>query len=271
MPRTQIGNLTLDYFEAGLGVPVIFIPGITELKEAFAFQFRGLEDSYRIISYDVRRGLKRSTDYTLDLLVQDLHKLLEALNLPNAVICGHSFGGLIALQFAATYPAQTDALVLVSAFASPPPVPQERLIGWISSTGHPLHRSIGASFKVHMTRLLGRKTLDALAMQDEAAAVRLIAREAEKTSRTTITQRMRIIQKTDLRAMLPQIQAPTLVVAGATDRSFFLSSAQELYEHIPKASLEVIEDTGHLCFLSRHDRFNAAVDDFLTEHLAEIS
>ena len=271
MPRTQIGTLTLDYFEAGLGVPMIFIPGITELKEAFAFQFRGLEDSYRIISYDVRRGLKRSTDYTLDLLVQDLRRLLEALNLPNAVICGHSFGGLIALQFAATYPAQTDALVLVSAFASPPPVPQERLIGWISSTGHPLHRSIGASFKVHMTRLLGRKTLDALAMQDEAAAVRLIAREAEKTSRTTITQRMRIIQKTDLRAMLPQIQAPTLVVAGATDRSFFLSSAQELYEHIPKAALEVIEDTGHLCFLSRHDRFNAAVDDFLTEHLAEIS
>lgn len=271
MPRTQIGTLTLDYCEAGIGVPVIFIPGVTEYKEEFAFQFRGLEDSYRLISYDVRRGLKRSTDYTLELLVEDLRKLLDALNLPNAVICGHSFGGLIATQFALTYPARTDALILASAFASPPPVHQDRFAGWISSTGHPFHKSLGTSVKVQVTRLLGRKTSGAVAMQDEVAAVRMIAREAAKTSQTTIGQRMRIAQKADLRSALPAIQAPTLVIAGAKDKAFFLSSAQELYEHIPKATLEVIEDGGHFCFLTRHDQFNAAVDDFLTEHLAEIS
>jgi len=259
LPRAQIGTFTLDYCEAGIGVPVILIPGITEFKEAFAFQFRGLEDSYHLISYDVRRGLKRSTDYTLGLLVEDLRKLLDALNLTNA------------MQFAASYPDLTDALILVSAFTTHPPVPQERLLGWISSTGHPFHKSLGTSFKLQMTRLLGRKTSGALAMQDEVAAVRTIARAAAKTSRTTINQRMRIIQKALIRPALPQIQAPTLVIAGAKDKSCFLASAQELYEHIPKASLEVIEGAGHFCFLTRHDQFNTAVDDFLAERLATIS
>jgi len=268
--RIQINTLTVDYSEAGSGMPVVFIPGITELKEAYAFQFRGLQDSYRIISYDVHRGLKRSADYTLDLLVNDLHNLLDALKLSSTAICGHSFGGLIAMRFAIRFPERTNALVLVSAFPVSPESHQERLLGWISSAGHPFHKSLGTSFKVHISRLLGRKTSGVLAMQDQIAAVRAIAAQATKVSRATINQRMRIIQKTDFRPVLSQIQSPTLVVVGAKDRSFFLSSAQELYESIPDASLEVVEGSGHFCFLTRHDQFNAAVDEFLTERLAEI-
>lgn len=269
MTRIQINSLTIDYCEAGNGIPIIFIPGLTEFKEAFVFQFRGLEDSYRAISYDLRRGLKRSTDYSLDLLVGDLRKLLEALKLNSAVICGHSFGGLIAARFAIQYPEQTDALILASGFASSPQIPQERLINWLSSTGHPFHKSLGTTFKVQMARLLGRGS--SLGMQDEVAAVRMIARQSAKTSQITISQRLKIIQKTDLRRELDQILAPTLVIVGARDKSFFLSSAQELYESIPDASLEVIEGAGHFCFLTRHDQFNTAIDEFLTQHLAELS
>lgn len=250
---------------------MVFIPGITEYKEAFSFQFRGLQDSYHVISYDVRRGLKRSADYTLDLLVEDLRKFLSALKLDNAVICGHSFGGLIAMQFALQYPAETSALVLISSFASPPPVPPDRLLGWISSAGHPFHRSLGTSFRLQVSRLLGRKTSHALTMQNEIDAVRQIARQAAATSRATINQRMRIIQRTDLRSAIPGIQAPTLVVAGSKDRAPFLASAQELYETIPDAALEVIEGGGHFAFLTRHDQFNTVLDEFLTERLAEIA
>ncbi|HUV03680.1 MAG TPA: alpha/beta hydrolase [Armatimonadota bacterium] len=270
MSRIQIKALVLDYSESGTGVPVVFIPGITESKEAFAFQLCGLGDSYRVISYDVHRGLKRSADYTLDLLVNDLRMLLDALKVDSAAICGHSFGGLIAMQFAVQFPERTKALVLVSAFPTSPELRQDRLLGWISSAGHPFHKSLGTSFKVHISRLLGRRTSGALAMRDQVSAVRGIAAQAAKVSRATVNQRMRIIQKTDLRPALSQIQAPTLVVVGAGDRSLFLSSAQELYESIPEASLEVIESGAHFCFLTRHDRFNTAVDEFLTEHLAQL-
>ena len=38
-----------------------------------------------------------------------------------------------------------------------------------------------------------------------------------------------------------------------------------------KASLEVIEGAAHFCFVTRHDQFNTAVDDFLAQRLAAIS
>lgn len=250
---------------------MVFIPGITEYKEAFVFQFRGLQDSYRVISYDVRRGLKRASDYTLDLLVDDLKRLLGGLKAENAVICGHSFGGLIAMQFALTYPEETDALILVSGWAAPPDVPESRLLGWISSAGHPFHKSLGASFKARIARLLGARSSSTLAMADEVAAVKAIARQAVKTSKATVTQRLRIIHATDFRSRLSEIVAPTLVIAGARDRAVFLSSSQELYEGIPDSSLEVIEGGGHFCFLTKHDQFNTAVDEFLTSRLPEIA
>ncbi|MDI6827131.1 MAG: alpha/beta hydrolase [Armatimonadota bacterium] len=271
MPTIKIDTLGVDYHEAGNGIPVVFIPGITEYKEAFVFQFRGLKDSYRVISYDIRRGLKRPTDYTLDLLVQDLKGLLKALKIDTAVICGHSFGGLIALQFALTYPEETSALILVSAFASLPPLHEDRLLGWISSAGHPFHKSLGAGLRVQLAKLLGVKGSKMLTMVDEVSAIRAVARQAVKTSRTTITQRLRIIHGTDLSSRLEEIAAPTLVVAGAKDQGVFLKAAQQLYEGTPNATLEVIEGGGHFCFLTRHDQFNAIVDEFLTKHLQEMT
>lgn len=271
MPRINAGNLTIDYIESGDGMPVIFIPGITEFKEAFQFQLAGLRSRYRVVGYDLRQGLKRHADYTLDLLVDDLHRFIRSLNLSGAVICGHSFGGLIAMQHAIRYPHMTKALVLISAFPSSPDDASESFLSSISAISHPFHRSIGAKLKMHMTKLIAGGTPHAIAMEYEVSAVRAIARQAVKTSRTTIDQRMRIIQKTDLRPFLSEIQTPTLVVAGANDGPYFLSSAQELYESISDASLDVLEGGGHLCFATRHDQFNAALDEYLNERLAEIS
>lgn len=271
MLRINAGNLIVDYHETGMGLPVIFVPGITEFAGAFQFQFQGLQNSYRLISYNLRQGLKRPGEYTLDLLADDLRRFIEEVDLSGAVICGHSFGGLVALKFALRYPEMTRALVLISGFAAPPPDTSDRFLASISAAGHPFHRSLGARFKLHMARLLSGGSPHALTMEYAMSAVRTIARQAEKTNQTTIDQRMRIIRTSDFRASLPEILAPSLIVVGAKDRPFFLSSAQEMYEGIPDASLEVLEDGGHFCFLTRHDQFNAALDDFLKERLARIS
>ncbi len=247
------------------------IPGITEFKEEFAFQFHGLADSYRIISYDLRRGLKRASDYTLDMLVEDLRRFMAALGIDGAVICGHSFGGLVATEFALQYPDLAKALVLVSSYASMPDIPPDEFVAATSAAGHPFHRGMGTTLRIQMSRLLGRKTSGALAMEDEVSAVRTVARQAEKTSKTTIYERLKIIKKTNLRDRLPLLEMPTLVIAGAKDRSMFLSSAQELYQGIPNAFLEVLEGGSHFCFLTRHDQFNTVVDEFLTSHLAGMS
>ncbi len=271
MPAIRVDNFAVDYHETGTGLPIVFIPGITEFKEEFGFQFHGLADSYRIISYDLRRGLKRAADYTLDLLVEDLKGFMRAIHVHGAVICGHSFGGLVAMEFALRYPDLAKALVLVSAYPSALPIPAQELISSTSAADHPHHRAFGTRLKMRVARILGRPSPGMIAMADEVTAVRAVARQAASTSKTTISQRVRIIQRSDFRSRLPELDMPTLVVAGARDRSVFLSSAQALYEGIPNSSLDVIEDAGHFCFLTRHDQFNTVVDEFLTSHLAEIA
>ncbi len=270
MTTIRVDNLTVDYCDAGTGLPVIFIPGITEFKEEFIFQFHGLSDSYRIISYDLRRGLKRAADYTLDMLVDDLRRFMAALDLDSAVLCGHSFGGLVAMEFALQHPDMAKALVLVSAYPSVPNISSDQLVSWTSSAEHPLHRGFGTAIKLGIARLFGRRTSSTVAMTDAADAVRTVARQASRTSKPTIDQRVHIVRTTDLRDRLPELSMPTLVIAGAQDREVFLASAQQLYESIPNASLEVIEDAGHFCFLTRHDQFNTVVDEFLTSNLAHL-
>ena len=261
----------MDYTDAGIGMPIIFIPGLTEFKEAFVFQSHGLKDKYRVIGYDVRRGLKRATDYTLERLVSDLHGFMQALGLESAVICGHSFGGLIAIQFALQYPEKTKALILVSSFATAPDVSSERFSSWMSSARHPLHKSLGAAVKLHLARLLGGRSARAINIQHQAAAVKDVAHQATNLSSITVAQRMRIVEKVDFRSALPEMVTPTLIIAGSKDRREFLASAQQLYKGIPDTTLEVIEGTGHFCFLTKHDEFNMTVDDFLSSRMASIS
>ena len=271
MPTIRVSNFSVDCHEAGTGLPVIFVPGITEFKEEFVYQFHGLSSSYRAISYDLRRGLKRTSDYTMEMLSDDLCRLVEALGLSSAVVCGHSFGGLVAIDFALRHPDMTMALVLSSAYPAAPPITPQQLLAWTSAASHPYHKGLSTGIKMQIGRILGRSTTGMLAMTDQVSAVRTVARQAAGTTKTTIEQRLRIIQHADYTDRLQDLGMPTLVIAGAKDRAVFLSSAQQLYQGIPNSTLEVIEGAGHFCFLTRHDEFNTVLDEFLTSHLAEIS
>lgn len=129
MPTLELAGWKATFQETGVGLPLVFIPGLTEYKESFLFQFSGLRDKYRVISYDVRAG----DNPDVLALAEDLGKLLDGLRLPSAVIAGHSFGGLIAQQFAQLHPDRTTALVLMSTFAKAPDTKQGKLLRYMSS------------------------------------------------------------------------------------------------------------------------------------------
>lgn len=268
MSKISSNNLIIDYDMAGYGAPIVFIHGITESKKAFYYQMTGLQNDYKVINYNLRLGLKNSAEYTLDLLVDDLKRFLEMLNISSAVICGHSFGSLIAIQFALTCPHMTNALVIISGLALHPNIP-DNLFDSLSASGKH-NGSMSIRLRLQVSKLFKNKFWNEHKKSHENPTLRTLALEANLVSKTTVSQRMRIIKKTDVRDLLPAISAPTLVTAGANDRAFMLSGAQYMYEHIPDSSLEVIENSGHFCFITHHDLFNAALDEFLKERLTQI-
>jgi len=271
MSGVSVNNPGISYDDAGFGIPLIFIHGVTESKNAFYYQSSGLQDDYRIIAYDLRLGLKNPQEYALDLLIDDLKRFLDSVNIGSAIICGHSFGALIAMKFSMMYPDYARALVLISAYSAPPHDISDSFLMNISAAGYRQNRSLSAKLRMHITHLITGKNSDIIRMSHENATMKQLIQEAEKTNKTTVSQRMKIIRKTDLTESLIFLSMPVLVVAGSADIPFILSSAQSLYEKIPDASLEVIEKAGHFCFVTHHDLFNAALDEFLKERISQIS
>jgi 3-oxoadipate enol-lactonase len=77
-----------------------------------------LKSGFRVITYEIRghhrTNMGKVGAYALQDLVNDLHHLLEHLNVKKCSIIGHSIGGIIASMYAAQYPESVDAIVLIN-------------------------------------------------------------------------------------------------------------------------------------------------------------
>lgn len=77
-----------------------------------------LKSGFRVVAYEIRghyrTNMGRVGAYAMQDLVNDLHKLLEHLNIKKCSIIGHSIGGIIASMYAAQHPESVDAIVLIN-------------------------------------------------------------------------------------------------------------------------------------------------------------
>ncbi|RNF38998.1 alpha/beta fold hydrolase [Planococcus salinus] len=120
MPYAELDpSLTLYYEMKGEGLPLVFIHPFVMGHTVFVHQER-LAEKYKTIFYDIAgHGLssKGDTPLTIDLLADQLKKLLDAIGIEKAVLCGYSHGGLIAQEFALKYPERTKALILSGGYS----------------------------------------------------------------------------------------------------------------------------------------------------------
>ncbi len=103
--------------ERGAGPPVVLVPGIQgrwEYSRAAVEALAPFHASSRSRSATNARGTGQGPT-PIDVLAAQVERALDRKGLDGAPVIGVSFGGLVALRFAATRPARTPALVLVSA------------------------------------------------------------------------------------------------------------------------------------------------------------
>ena len=115
--RPNGGPLRLHYRDwGGEGRPVVLLHGLASNARIWDLTAPHLSDGFRVIAPDQRgHGLSDKPDdgYTLEDVTGDLAALIEALTLDRPLIVGHSWGGNVALQFAADRPDRLCAVVLV--------------------------------------------------------------------------------------------------------------------------------------------------------------
>src|SRR3990172_2875043 len=104
--------------------PLVCIHGFSLSGLIYERLLAALPDGYRAIAVDQRGfgdSAKPPSGYTIPEFAADDAALLDALEIERAVVMGHSYGGMVAQQFAAAYPQRVLALVPVGTWAHVPP------------------------------------------------------------------------------------------------------------------------------------------------------
>jgi pimeloyl-ACP methyl ester carboxylesterase len=185
-------------------------------------------------------------------------KLLDILNLKDAVIVGHSLGAAIALRFAINYPQKIAGIVLVgggmkmpvnSFFldflkTNPPVVPAE-VIDLICK--YSLAKENRPKYSTPLQKSISQAKVDVL-YRDLLAC-----------------------NKLDLTQELGKINVPALVICGTQDKMTPPDFSRQLAAGISGATLETIEGAGHMVMLEKPVEFNRSLEKFAASISAEIS
>jgi pimeloyl-ACP methyl ester carboxylesterase len=243
--------------ERGRGVPLVLVPGIQGRWAYTEPAVRALAARFRVITFDL------SNEHpSIEAYVNQVEAALDAAGVRRAVICGVSFGGYIALRFAAERPGRTAALVLVS-----PPGP-----GFHLKPRHLFYTRLpwlfGPVFLAEMPRRVGAELR--MAMPAALERVRFSLRQLGTFFRAPVSlsrmaQRARMIGSFDTSGDCARIAAPTLVVSGepSLDHVVAADGSTRYLQMIPGAHGVTLENTGHLGFVTRPETFASIVSQFV--------
>lgn len=117
MPKIEANNLAFHYWQSGQGPDVVLVHGLGGNLAGWHLGIvPELQQEYRVLTYDLRGHGRSDTapaGYTTGDMVQDLRAVLDALEIEQAAVVGHSWGGDVALHFAQLHPSRVSELVVV--------------------------------------------------------------------------------------------------------------------------------------------------------------
>ena len=245
----------MQIIDRGSGPPLVLIPGLQGRWEYLRPAVDALSAWFRVLTFSLD-----ADDF--DGYARQVAGALSETGIERTTICGVSFGGLIAVRYAARYPSHCSALVLAST-----PGPALRLrrrhqfymrAPWIfgpvflAETPWRLRPEVRAAIPDARDR-----------RQFSLAALRTLISAPVSLSR--MAARARLISTIDLGPDCARIVAPTLIVTGerGLDHVVPVEGSTEYLRLIPDARAVVLEQTGHLGSITRPDAFASVVREFL--------
>jgi len=247
----------VNIIDRGSGTPVVLVPGIQGRWEWMKPAVDALAARCRVITFSLADepscGAPFDDRSGFDCYVRQIGDALDALGLESAIVCGISYGGLIAATYAARHPGRTRAVVVVSAI--PPswkPDARVRFLMRAPTLLSPL-------FCVNSLRLFPEmlaakenvRSAISFALRHLATVVR------NRFSPRLMARRVRLLEENGLEGELAQVSVPTLVVTGQAelDRVVPVALTRDYIRLWPNARLASIVRSGHLGCITRPDEF----------------
>jgi pimeloyl-ACP methyl ester carboxylesterase len=269
MPFRQVGDIKIYYEVRGNGEPLVMISGCGTDSSVWLPQTQELSAKYHVITFDNRgtgRSDKPDTPYTMQMMAADLAGLLDSIGIGAAHILGYSMGGVIAQEFALTYPERTLTLILSCAYPAGAPdvvLPEPQVMSLmfdpetITRLG-PLEWS---------GKLLGCMCSQEFLDKHTQLVNDVVARQSEHpTPLYGIMRQVEAMLAARTYDRLSGIKAPTLVLGGTADRITPCENLRLLATKIPNSELVILENLGHGMFIEGAEQSNRVILTFLKRH-----
>jgi class 3 adenylate cyclase/pimeloyl-ACP methyl ester carboxylesterase len=270
MPETryaQSGDISIAYQTMGHSpLDFLIVPGVTSHVEfnhelpGFTPFLQRLSGFARVAIFDKRgQGLsdRVSGVASLEERMDDVRAVMDAICSQRAVLCGFSEGNAMSIMFAATYPERVSHLILIGGYPRAgafPPISDEafeaslpsRIAAW--GTGQLSKRAMG-------TRDENWREIALLGKYERLSS-------SPGAFKTLLLMNRRI----DVRAILPSVRVPALVLHSRADALVPVTEGRKLAAAIPGAKYIEYDDLPHLCFAGMFERLIGDIEEFVTGH-----
>jgi len=260
------GGIQLHVVETGnpSGPPILFIHGFSQCSLAWARQLNSeLADTFRLVSLDLRgHGLSdkpRESYGDSKLWADDVHGVVQALQLDRPVLCGWSYGPLVILDYVRHYGedairglnfaggvtklgSDAAASVLTADFLS-------LLPGFFSTDAQ---ESVGA-----LDSLVRMCFCHELAAEDRYLMLGF------NTCVPPYVRQALFSRSFDNDDLLPKIRKPVLIAHGVEDAVVKPTVIDQQMARIPGATVRMIANAGHACFWDEAPAYNRCLQDFM--------
>jgi len=280
-------NIFLHIRDWGRGETIVFIPGWPFGHEMFEYQFNRIpQQGYRCIGISMR-GFGRSSqpwgEYTYDVFADDLHTVLNSLNLNNVTLVGFSMGGATAIRYMARHKGDRVSNLVLCGAAAPTFTRRADFPFGLQTGAVDRLIELCRSDRARLTAEFGRIFFkDSAAVSPELSDwFRTLAMEASPQATAACLATLR---DSDLRQDLKSITVPTMILHGMHDRVCPIELAENMTAAIDPmptgakgmaagedlavsgicgAKLIRFENSGHALFYEERDRFNSELVNFI--------
>jgi pimeloyl-ACP methyl ester carboxylesterase len=258
-------NVRLHITDAGEGRPIILIHGWPLSDEMYEYQYNDLINAgFRAIGITLRgfgKSDKPYGTYNYDVHASDIKKVLNKLDIKNAVLGGFSMGGSIAIRYAARD--NGTHISKLALFGAAAPIWTQRDDFKFNLPKSAVDDLIALNYKDRPKLLSNFAKIfsaDETSL-NEGIGAWLTGINLSASSYAT-AQCLIALRDTDLRADLAEITIPTLIMHGKKDKICSFDLAEQMKARILNSHLVVFENSGHSLFLEETQKFNSELIKF---------
>lgn len=264
--KIRIGDLSISYYiKRATERPeksVIFLHGFPFNKNMWREQLESLDEGVTGIAIDIR-GHGNSTKghgfFSMDVFAKDLAVFIEKLGIDQAILCGISMGGYVALRAYQLFPEKISGLILVDthSLADDDAAKQKRFDAIQAVLRHG-RRPYAIGFIANV--------FSSKAIEERPEAVELIKSSIRRNSVSSICATLlALAARTDTSSVLPSITVPSLLIRGEEDKITPAEPMRKMVNEIKDAEYVEMRQCGHLPNLEDPQVFNQHMNKFIRQ------